>query len=180
LFTPKPKFPPTGTHSPVPASWLPWVHPATTQRTRHLIELWGMPRSRKAPATLGRTAFYGLCGATGDFRTWQSSERKPSISLKTLALAVYQRNELSRRAVTRPSLRSFCKWWDSVDHGMPISSCRSPTVFLPIGAAINDCMIRKRDSAPIAEKRLANVLVLSALVRRFMPLNSREMGILRG
>src|SRR6266481_2972448 len=94
-------------------------------------------------------------GATALLRVQHSSYRKFSTSRSASVSAAYHRYVPSRRTFTSPTCLSFSKWCESVEAGIPISSCTSPTT-IPAGcAASSKRKICKRGSAPSAEKRCA-------------------------
>src|SRR6266481_2294166 len=94
-------------------------------------------------------------GATAVLRVQHSSYRKFSTSRSASVSAAYHRYVPSRRTFTSPTCLSFSKWCESVEAGIPISSCTSPTT-IPSGcAASSNRKICKRGSAPSAENRRA-------------------------
>lgn len=98
-------------------------------------------------------------------------EEKTQSSSRTAGFAVYQRNFLCRRTVTRPSFFSFSKWCDGVDGAISVSAWISPTT-MPSGWALRrSYMMRSRGSIPItvsmsAKRMRRSVPFLDRLRRR--------------
>src|SRR5208337_122783 len=93
---------------------------------------------------------------TARLRVQHSSYKNPRTSRSASVFAVYQRNVPARRTETIPTCRSFSRWCDSVDAGIPNSSCNSPAT-IPVGCAERSKRtICRRGSAPRAAKRSAH------------------------
>src|SRR5208337_4310673 len=93
---------------------------------------------------------------TARLRVQHSSYKNPRTSRSASVFAVYQRNVPARRTETIPTCRSFSRWCDSVDAGIPSSSCNSPAT-IPVGCAErSNRTICNRGSDPIAENRSAH------------------------